>query len=705
MNSIAYPSYAAYYFTNTLPGPWQVVITSDRNDGVVIPFAAYAVMEANRRLSVVKDAALHQAGGTAIITATLLTGEQALDGAGIVAVVERPDAITETLQFESLGSGEYVARFQLPNVGGYYTVAVRARGSDQGQEFTREVNFLLAVSTADAQFTGAAQDSASDENNDGVLDSLQVDIGINVLKPGTYAVSAQLRGMDALIANTTVMTSFASTGVYTVQLSFDGEAIRGSGYYGPFEVRNAQIANVDIGDLPTDGVGLLHTTAAYPGFVTSLLVPIEALTIMGPIEGVLGGDYSFVATVMPLTTTRPITYIWTVTDQLPLTVTQTAGLSNTQVFSWTSTGIKLVTVTSINSVSSISSTYQLSIVEPQPILEPILALSLTAPVSSAVNSGVAFKVEAQPITATQPITYLWNASEQVGLIETTGITSSATFTWTIAGQKYITVTATNATSAVTATTTITIEAPPPPVEPPMGVQLTGPITGLTDLANSFEAAVSPISTTMPITYVWQATDLAPITQTNGLTDAVVLTWGSPGPKTVVVTAINEAGYAAAAHEIVVSVPPPPPVPLASVAVVGPQLGVVGVSYPFTATAEPLTATLPITYQWQATDYETIAHVSGITDRIDFAWTTPGEKQVVVTATNAAGTAVGSVAISSSCRHRPLWRPPRFRLQVQQVLTLTARRLSRRLCSPSILHSQSHISGRQPTCLPSRPTLG
>ena len=191
VNSVAYPAYAAYYFANTLPGPWQVVITSDRNDGVVIPFAAYAVMEANRRLSVVKDAALHQAGGTAIITATLLTGEQAIDGAGIVAVVERPDAITETLQFESLGSGEYVARFQLPNVGGYYTVAVRARGSDQGQEFTREVNFLLAVSTADAQFTGAAQDSASDENNDGVLDSLQVDIGDQRVK------ARHLRGLSA----------------------------------------------------------------------------------------------------------------------------------------------------------------------------------------------------------------------------------------------------------------------------------------------------------------------------------------------------------------------------------------------------------------------------------------------------------------------------------------------------------------------------
>ena len=50
--------------------------------------------------------------------------------------------------------------------------------------------------------------------------------------------------------------------------------------------------------------------------------------------------------------------------------------------------------------------------------------------------------------------------------------------------------------------------------------------------------VGPLSATLPITYHWQATDQAAFTVTTGLSNTTVLTWFTPGFKTITVTASN-----------------------------------------------------------------------------------------------------------------------------------------------------------------------
>jgi hypothetical protein len=78
------------------------------------------------------------------------------------------------------------------------------------------------------------------------------------------------------------------------------------------------------------------------------------------------------------------------------------------------------------------------------------------------------------------------------------------------------------------------------------------------------------------------------------------------------------------------------VPLSSISLAGPADGVVQNSYTFTATGSPITATLPITYEWQATGQMQITHSDGITDTFVFSWEHPGTQVVTVTATNPLG---------------------------------------------------------------------
>jgi len=75
---------------------------------------------------------------------------------------------------------------------------------------------------------------------------------------------------------------------------------------------------------------------------------------------------------------------------------------------------------------------------------------------------------------------------------------------------------------------------------------------------------------------------------------------------------------------------------ASVAIAGPITGVVRFEYTFTATVSPMTATLPITYVWQATEQMPTTHAGNVTDTISFTWSTTGTHAITVTATNAGG---------------------------------------------------------------------
>ena len=69
---------------------------------------------------------------------------------------------------------------------------------------------------------------------------------------------------------------------------------------------------------------------------------------------------------------------------------------------------------------------------------------------------------------------------------------------------------------------------------------------------------------------------------------------------------------------------------------GPTIGVIGVTYGFTATVGPVTATQPITYIWRATGQSPVTHTDGLSDAVAFTWDTPGFEVITVTVMNAGG---------------------------------------------------------------------
>ncbi len=91
----------------------------------------------------------------------------------------------------------------------------------------------------------------------------------------------------------------------------------------------------------------------------------------------------------------------------------------------------------------------------------------------------------------------------------------------------------------------------------------------------------------------------------------------------------------------------------SVAISGPTSGETGMSYDFTASVTPVTATLPISYSWEIDGQSPIDHPgrSSTSDTIGISWENAGTYDLLVTATSSTGsvTDVHTIAIEESTK--------------------------------------------------------
>ncbi len=123
----------------------------------------------------------------------------------------------------------------------------------------------------------------------------------------------------------------------------------------------------DMSALPDDYTGYITITADGP-ITASLLpdvldvVPPQGITVDGYATGVLSTSYVFTATVMPVTATVPMTYVWHA-DANSM-ITHVADLSDTVVYSWTVPGPQVITVTAANAGAVVTGTHTITILYP-----------------------------------------------------------------------------------------------------------------------------------------------------------------------------------------------------------------------------------------------------------------------------------------------------------------------------------------------------
>ena len=195
------------------------------------------------------------------------------------------------------------------------------------------------------------------------------------------------------------------------------------------------------------------------------------------------------------------------------------------------------------------------------------------------------------------------------------------------------------TPIVTIPVTLAVTAP----VPPGSATITGSESGLVGESQEFTAWVEPISTTIPLTYVWEADGRVPITHTVGLTDTVSFTWELPGSQLITVTASNPAGTVSDTHIISIT-----DQTIEGLTASNDSPSLLGEATNFTAT---VTTGTNVIFTWDFGDDS-----NGNGGAITHTYTVPGVYTATVTATNSVGSLTETTLVSVITPIYPTYLP-------------------------------------------------
>lgn len=168
-------------------------------------------------------------------------------------------------------------------------------------------------------------------------------------------------------------------------------------------------------------------------------VLVQNLLLDGSSSTSVGTSRTFTVTVEPTIATTPITYTWQATDHQA--ESHTSNTTDTKTLRWDTPGTKLITVTASNGYGSqVNATHTIAVVEGKISLS---ALHLTGKSIGAVGTSLSFTANIEPATATTPITYTWQATDQDTTSNTGTLSNTITYIWNTSGTKNITATASN----------------------------------------------------------------------------------------------------------------------------------------------------------------------------------------------------------------------------------------------------------------------
>ncbi|MFQ6059561.1 MAG: choice-of-anchor X domain-containing protein, partial [Anaerolineae bacterium] len=260
-----------YAVEEALPGTWTLTI-----EGVDLPaggvdYVAYAALESDLALSIATDREWYRRGEAVTITATVLGAGEPLPGATVRAEITRPDAVTQPLVLHDdgahgdgqAGDGVYGNVYTATEVGGYYPVVVSASGQWRGAGYQRAQEAFIVVSPETARLTGSYTDHPQDTDGDGVYDRLIVDVGVDVVAPGEFALAVVLTDTRGREVTRGVLPTALPAGDQKVAVPLEGALIRESGLDGPYTVSQVILLDISGAAVKLDEAANVHQTRPY----------------------------------------------------------------------------------------------------------------------------------------------------------------------------------------------------------------------------------------------------------------------------------------------------------------------------------------------------------------------------------------------------------------------------------------------------------
>jgi pimeloyl-ACP methyl ester carboxylesterase len=258
-----------YQISTPETGNWKNVLKASSEVNYMLSNQTNSTVQ----LSYKTNQLTYQPGDLVTLETALSNGSTLYTSVTFTGSVTHPDDSTTTLTFYDDGShsdtapndGIYTAQFTASSTNGH---AIIALGATKGN-VTRISESSIAIASQTAQFQHVTNEYPSDTDGNGLYNSLDLYISVNVVESGHFEFQGTLiDGAGQPVAtgyHSTLMagTGTLPTGLQTIVLSFDGSQIYQHGVNGPYTLANLTIFDVTGYALEVDTSTNIYTTTAY----------------------------------------------------------------------------------------------------------------------------------------------------------------------------------------------------------------------------------------------------------------------------------------------------------------------------------------------------------------------------------------------------------------------------------------------------------
>jgi hypothetical protein len=235
--TVSFYAMTSYSFKKTRAGTWELNLKASESGD----YKVFGLLTTGLIINVGSDKYSYTGGDTATFAARLKDKSVGVSGATISIILGFSDRTTETLSMKDYGDGIYATTYTIPDVAGFVSAEVTAKGSNRSTTFTRQTPFLFTITPNDIQLTNDYSDKIGDIDKDGNK-TLDIQIGINAGHSGKFTVSGQLISGNEVVSTTNTNVSLIP-GHNVVTLKFWGKDIRHDRLDGPYKVNILPISD------------------------------------------------------------------------------------------------------------------------------------------------------------------------------------------------------------------------------------------------------------------------------------------------------------------------------------------------------------------------------------------------------------------------------------------------------------------------------
>ena len=249
---LGFADFASFVLTDTLPGPWRVILSADEQNAVPSQYVAYASFPSPVRLQCSTERTWYRPGEQVVISATIDDPETlaAMDEVSVEVYnphrqLETTLALTPTraIGLAAEAGLHYTGSF-VPHESGYYTLLLQALGRRGKYVLERGESLLVGVAGTAAQLTGHFALTPGHRAVSGQLEDLEATVGFTVRQEGDYLCSLTLTDPLSRRVTTLAHPLHLLPGEHHLTIPFPGQVIAASGLDGPYRLSEVTLLDI-----------------------------------------------------------------------------------------------------------------------------------------------------------------------------------------------------------------------------------------------------------------------------------------------------------------------------------------------------------------------------------------------------------------------------------------------------------------------------